>query len=201
MESDNTLSDSTPTKISPAAAGTPRHLRWLNGGVHWITAIVLLYAFISNGETTSAMIHPVAMRGEVELGLVVGFVFLFRLIWVHVRRLGDGRWVAPSARMPRSTVRRLNDWGIYLGVAASVISGLLIAYLRPGAAIVPGRRGFLTDRSSLNAAIICHVHITTVLEWLCLCHAAYATWYWLAKRSRWGNTVEGWMDRLLSAAD
>jgi hypothetical protein len=33
-----------------------RSLRWLNGSVHWISAIVLVYAFISNGETTHALI-------------------------------------------------------------------------------------------------------------------------------------------------
>jgi hypothetical protein len=36
---------------------------------------VLLYAFIFNGEKSRAMINPVAMRGEVKLGLIVGFIF------------------------------------------------------------------------------------------------------------------------------
>ena len=49
-----------------------RSLRWLNGSVHWISAVVLVYAFISNGETTHAMKNPAAMGGEVKLGLIVG---------------------------------------------------------------------------------------------------------------------------------
>jgi cytochrome b561 len=162
---------------------------------------VLLYAFISNGETTRAMINPVAMKGEVKLGLVVGVIFLFRLIWVHNKRLGDGRWVGSSVQLPLSTIRRLTDWGIYLGVAATVVSGLLIAYLRPGAEIIPGNRFFLTRSPALNASIHAHVFVSNALEWLCAFHAVYATWYWLIKRSRWGPIAEGWLDRIASAAD
>ena len=60
----------TETRISPSSAtrseasgrpGRPfRSLRWFNGGVHWISGAVLVYAFISNGETTHALINPVA---------------------------------------------------------------------------------------------------------------------------------------------
>ena len=196
MDSMTSLSTTTHVGVSRKPSRSSRLLRWLNGGVHWISAVVLLYAFISNGETTRAMINPVAMKGEVKLGLVVGVIFLFRFIWVHNRRSGDGRWVGSSVQLPLSTIRRLTDWGIYLGVAASVVSGLLIAYLRPGAEIVSGRRGFLTNRPSLNAAIHTHVFITTALEWLCAFHAVYAIWYWLVKRSRWGRIAEGWLDRV-----
>jgi hypothetical protein len=162
---------------------------------------VLLYAFISNGETTKAMINPAAMRGEVELGLVVGIMFFLRLIWVHNKRSEGGRWAGSSSHLPLSKLRRITDWGIYLGVAGSVVSGLLIAYLRPGAEIVSARRAFLTNRPSLNAAIHAHVFITVALEWLCAFHAVYATWYWLIKSSRWGRTAEGWLDRIATVAE
>jgi hypothetical protein len=95
--------------------------------------------FISNGETTGALINPLAMSGEVKLGLVVGLSFLIRFIWVRSTRSGGGRCVGPSLRMAQSKIRRITDWGIYLGVAASVVSGLLIAYLRPGAELIPER--------------------------------------------------------------
>jgi hypothetical protein len=39
-------------EVSPWPLRSSRSLRWLNGGVHWISAVVLVYAFISNGETT-----------------------------------------------------------------------------------------------------------------------------------------------------
>jgi hypothetical protein len=145
METGNSLSTAAHSEISRRPVRSFRSLRWLNGGVHWISAVVLVYAFISNGETTRAMINPVAMRGEVKLGLVVGFIFLVRFIWVQSRRSGGGRWVGSSVRMPQSKIRRRTDWGIYLGVAASVVSGLLIAYLRPGAELIPESRGFTTS--------------------------------------------------------
>jgi hypothetical protein len=175
-------------------------LRWLNGGVHWISAFVLLYAFIRNGETTRAMMDSVAMRGEVKLGLIVGFIFLIRFMWVQRRRSGGGRWVGSSVRMPQSKIRRITDWGIYLGVAASVVSGLLIAYLRPGAALISESRGFTTSSPALNFSLDAHAFISVALEWLCGFHVVYSLWYWPIKKTQWGGIAGAWLDRVASAA-
>jgi hypothetical protein len=193
----------TSKSLSTANSGWPvrsfRFLRWLNGGVHWISAVVLFYAFVSNGETTHAMMEPSAMRGEVKLGLVVGLIFLIRFIWVRSRRSGGGRWAGPSVRMPQSKIRQITDWGIYLGVAASVVSGLLIAYLRPGAAIIPeGAREFSTSSPALNFALEAHAFISIALEWLCVFHVVYSVWYWLLKKSRWGSIASAWLQRAVS---
>jgi cytochrome b561 len=199
IETRNSLSTSAHSE-----AGRPvrpfRSLRWLNGGVHWISAVVLIYAFISNGETTRALINPVAMRKEVRLGLVVGLIFLIRLIWVQTRRSGGGRWVGSSVRMPQSKIRRITDWGIYLGVAASVVSGLLIAYLRPGAELIPEGRGFTTTSAALNDAIDAHTVVSDALEWLCAFHALYALWYWRMRGTQWGRTAHVWLEGAVSAA-
>lgn len=193
------------TAARPGALRRPlrsfRALRWLNGSVHWISAVVLVYAFISNGETTHAMMNPVAMRGEVRLGLIVGFIFVIRFIWVRSRKSGGGRWAGSSVGIPQSKIRRMTDWGIYLGVAASVVSGLLIAYLRPGAAIIPeGGREFTTSRSALNFALQAHAFVSIVLEWLCGLHAVHMLWHLLIKGTRWGTIAGGWMERAISAA-
>jgi hypothetical protein len=200
METGNSLSTMPHPEVSRRPVHSFRSLRWLNGGVHWISAVVLVYAFISNGETTRAMINPIAMRGEVHLGLVVGFIFLIRFIWVQSRRSGGGRWVGSSVRMPQSKIKRITDWGIYLGVAASVVSGLLIAYLRPGVELIPEIRGFTTSSPALNAAIDAHAFISDALEWLCGFHAIYALWCWLVKRTQWGRIAWVWLDRAASAA-
>jgi hypothetical protein len=50
-----------------------------------------------------------------------------------------------------------------LGRAASVISELLIAYLRPGAAIIPESRGFSTSSPALNFALEAHAFISVAL--------------------------------------
>lgn len=197
MEPGNSLSTSH-SQLSSRPVRSFRSLQWLNGGVHWISAVVLIYAFISNGETTHALINPVAMRGEVKLGLIVGLIFLIRLIWVQSRRSGGGRWTGSSVRMPQSKVRRTTDWAIYLGVAASVVSGLLIAYLRPGAELIPESRGFTTTSAALNAAIVAHAFVSDALEWLCGFHAVYALWHWRIKGTPWGRTASLLRERAVS---
>jgi hypothetical protein len=102
-------SSAAHSEVSRRPLRSFRSLRWLNGGVHWISAVVLVHAFISNGETTDAMINPAAMRGEVKLGLIVGGIFLLRFMWVRRARSAGGRWVGTSVRMPQSKIRRTID--------------------------------------------------------------------------------------------
>jgi cytochrome b561 len=183
------------------AARTSRLLKRVNGGVHWISGFVLLYALLFNGETSRAMINPVAMRGEVNLGLIVGFTFLVRFIWVRNRRSAGGRWAGASLQSPpRSTIRRLTNWSIYLAVAAAVATGLLIAYLRPGIELIPGNRFHLTRSPALNATIRTHVFVSNALKWLCAFHVAYFLWFWKIKRTRWGRISESWLDRVAAVA-
>jgi len=126
--------------------------------------------------------------------------FLVRFIWVQSRRSGGGRWVGSSVRMPQSKIRGITDWGIYLGVGGSVVSGLMIAYLRPGAELIPQVRRFTTSSPALNATIDAHAFISNTLEWLCGFHAVYALWYWLAKRTEWGRIAGDWVERATSNA-
>jgi hypothetical protein len=85
-------------------------------------------------------------------------------------------------------------------VAASVISGLLIAYLRPGAEIIPEVRGFSTSSPALNDTINAHAFVSDALEWLCAFHVAYSLWHWLVKRTLWGRIAEVWAGRAVSPA-
>jgi cytochrome b561 len=188
----------TSTVLRPARPEVSRHsLRWFNGAVHWISAVVLVYAFVSNGETNRALFNDAAMRGEVRLGLVVALIFLVRFVWVQFARSGGGRW-AP-VRMPQSIVRRITDWGIYVGVAVSVVTGLLIAYLRPGVVVFPEGRGFFTASPALNAALVSHAFLSNALIWLCGFHALYALWFWIVRRTRWGSAVAVRLGQLASA--
>jgi cytochrome b561 len=188
----NSLSTAARSELSCRPVRPFSPLRMLNGCVHWISAIVLVYAFISNGETTRALVNPVAMRGEVKLGLVVGLIFLIRFIWVRSRRSGGGRWVEAFVLRPQSKIRQITDLGIYLGVAASVVSGLLIAHLRPGAEVIAEVRGFRTSDAALNATIDAHALISEALEWLCGFHAVYSLWHWMINRKEWSRIAGVW---------
>jgi len=184
---------------SSRPATSHRSLHWINGTVHWISAVVLVYALYSNGTRNRALVDPSAMRGEVKLGLFVGALFLLRFVWVKRTRSRGGRWLPSSVVMSRSFVRRISDFAIYLGVAASVASGLLIAYLRPGVAIVPLRRGFLTNSQALNAAIDFHSFASNSLIWLCAFHAAHSL-LCIMKGTRWGSIAAVRLEKLVSAA-
>lgn len=198
-ETGNSLPSAVRSEVSRRSVRPFHSLRLLNGSVHWISAVVLVYAFISNGETTHALINPAAMRGEVKLGLIVGGIFLIRFIWVQATRSGGGRWVGPAVRIPQSKIRCVTDSGIYLGVAASVVSGILIAYLRPGAVLIPESRGFTTGSAALNAVIDAHAFVSNALEWLCGFHAVYSLWHWLIKRTQWSRMAVAWLERAASA--
>jgi hypothetical protein len=107
--------------------------------------------------------------------------------------------VGSSVRMLHSKLRRITAWAIYAGVAASVVSGLLIAYLRPGAGLIPESRAFTTSSAALNAPIDAHVFVSDALEWLCGFHAVYALWYWRIRGTPWGRTARLWLERAVSA--
>jgi cytochrome b561 len=128
----------------------------------------------------------------VKLGVVVGLIFLIRFIWVRSRRSGGGRWVEAFVLRPQSKIRQITDLGIYLGVAASVVSGLLIAHLRPGAEVIAEVRGFRTSDAALNATIDAHALISEALEWLCGFHAVYSLWHWMINRKEWSRIAGVW---------
>ena len=107
MKTGNTLLAAAQSEVPRRPVHSFRRVRWLNGGVHWISAVVLVYAFISNGETTHAMMNPVAMRGEVQLGLVVGLTFLIR--FVRVRSMGLQRRAMGRAVCSNVTIQSQAD--------------------------------------------------------------------------------------------
>ncbi|WP_114210355.1 hypothetical protein [Acidisarcina polymorpha] len=200
MEKSSSLKATRQPETAVPQQASSRSLRLFNGSIHWISAVALLYAFISNGESNHAMNSSVAMKGEVKVGVVVGLTFFVRFIWASSPLSAGGRWTIAFASISSSTLRLLMNLGIYLGVAATVISGLLIAYLRPGARVIPHTRG-LTDRSSLNAAINSHVFVTSALEWLCAFHVAYFVWLGIRKKTHWGQVAGDWLDRNVSGFD
>ena len=107
---------------------------------------------------------------------------------------GNSLSTAAHSEVPRRPGRSFR-----LGVAASVISGLLIAYLRPGAAIIPeGGREFTTSNPALNFALEGHAFISVALEWLCGFHAVYSLWGWLIKKTQWRSIVGVGLERTLS---
>jgi len=100
----NSLSTAARSELSRRPVRPFSPLRLLNGCVHWISAIVLVYAFISNGETTGALTNPVAMRGEVKLASLSASFFLSGLSGCEAGApaAGDGSGRLFECRNPKS---------------------------------------------------------------------------------------------------
>jgi len=157
-----------------SSSRSQRIRRNINASIHWLSAFVVVFALIRNGEETGALGNPDAMREEVMLGIAVGVIFLARFIWVYV--FHGGRWVAPSIALRENLAVRIANLGIYIGVAATVISGLMIASLAPAAQIFPTRRGFFSSNPQLNGVIVFHDFASGALIWICIFHAGYSLW-------------------------
>jgi|HubBroStandDraft_6_1064221.scaffolds.fasta_scaffold269594_2 hypothetical protein len=191
------MTTGTGTSLSTAARSTLSFrpvrrfssLRLWNGCVPWISSMVLLYAFISNGKTTRALIDPVAMRGKVKLGVVVGVIFLIRFIWARSSRSGGGRWVGvcSKAAIQNQADHRfgnLSRGGGFPGFGASdrVPSAKRRAHC--------WGQGFRTTNAALNATIDGHAFISEALEWWCGFHAVYSLWPWVINRKEWSRIAE-----------
>ena len=126
--------------------------------------------------------------------------FLIRFIWLRSWRAMGGRWVGSLRSHAALKDQVHNRFGDLSRAAASVFSGLLIVYLRPGTELIPESRGFSTSSAALNAAIDAHAFISDALEWLCGFHAVHMLWHWLIKGTRWGTIAGRRVERAASAA-
>jgi cytochrome b561 len=166
---------------------------------HWLGAAFLLYAFIQNGERTRVLANPEAMRIDVILGTSIAVLFISRLIWVYFFR-GGTRLPTDSTRWEKAA-SILAHSAIYISLAAVLISGFAIAYLRPGVEIVRHRRRLTSNSPPFVELIRFHVGASDFLRIVIFAHIAFALWHWFVREnglweSMTGRSFNGMKDSL-----
>jgi cytochrome b561 len=156
---------------------------------HWLGAAFLLYAFIQNGERTRVLANPAAMRVDVILGASIAVLFISRLIWVYFFR-GGTRLPADSQRWEK-VASVLSHSTVYVSLAAVLISGFAIAYIRPGVQIVRHRRRLTSDSPFLVELIRFHVGASDFLRIIIFAHIAFALWHWFVRENGLWESMTG----------
>lgn len=139
--------------------------------VHWLSAALIAYGYAKGLDNVSQLADPGLLRSEVLFALILGALFLVRLIWT--------RFVGGATRLPEDAPaweRRASAFihtGLYASVFAIVLTGLGIALAYSWAPL-----GGL----ALTAVIALHEAALALLPILLGVHIAGALWHGLIRR-------------------
>lgn len=153
-------------------------------GLHWVSAALLGYGYLKGLDDVSQLADPALLRYEVIFALLLGGLFLIRLLWTKV--------VVGSSRLPKSaprwehTASRLVHHGLYASVFVIVLSGLGIA-LGVSTPLLGGL--FTTLMIGLHEAAI------AILPIMLLTHIAGALWHKLIRRDGVMESMTGTLHR------
>jgi cytochrome b561 len=140
-------------------------------GLHWLSAGLIAYGYFKGLDGISQLADPSLFQFEVTFALLLGAVFIARLIWTKA--------VTGSSRLPQDAPKwehrasRLVHIGLYASVFAIVLTGLGIAL---GFA-TPVLGGFF-----LTAMLALHEVALTAMPLLLLVHIAGALWHKIVRR-------------------
>ena len=138
--------------------------------LHWGTMLLLLFAYIDNGDVTNALRNPASMRMEAYLGLGVAAVFALRFVWMQRFNRGASR-LPTAAPMWEHWASRLAHYSLYLSVLAIVATGLLI----------PAAQNWGGPALTRNAVDL-HEFVTSATLVLIGAHIVAALWHKLVRR-------------------
>lgn len=165
---------SSPTRYGPVAIA-----------IHWLTALALagmLWSGLSAAGSTDEATRLTLLRGHAVMGILVGLLTLFRIVW----------WLAVDTRPgdPAGSSRvhvwgaRIVHVGLYAAVLVMVASGL-------GTVLLSGAHMQLVGSSPLPlpgfAAVppmTVHGLLSRVLIGLVVLHVLAALWHQLIRRDR-----------------
>ena len=140
-------------------------------GIHWVSAGLLAYGYFKGLDSVSQLADPALLRSEVIFAMLLGAVFLVRLLWTKA--------VAGATRLPEAApgwehvASRVVHIGLYAAVFAVVLSGLGIAL----GYVTPALGGVF-----LGAMVGLHEVALAVLPLLILTHIAGALWHKVVRR-------------------
>ena len=140
-------------------------------GIHWVAAGLLGYGYLKGLDDMSQLADPAKLQFEVIYALVLGALFLIRLLWT--------RLVGGTTRLPGDAPRwehfasRLVHIGLYASVFLIVLTGLGIAvgYATP-----------VLGGIFLTAMIGLHEVALMAMPMLLVAHIAGALWHKFVRR-------------------
>jgi cytochrome b561 len=154
---------------------------WATRWVHWAAAALLLFAFVTNGDVTGALFSPSAMQFEVYVGLIMAAFYGF--LWLWMRGPGGGTRLPSQAPGWERLLSKIVHHGIYISIAAILLTGFAMAYLAPTDLVVNASAERIVDMSwRFSLARNAHEFFAGLLGWLFGAHFAGALWHWYVRR-------------------
>jgi cytochrome b561 len=154
---------------------------WTTRWVHWAAAALLLFAAVTNGDVTGALFNPGAMRFEVYVGIAMAVFYGF--LWLWAKGPGGGSRLPAKAPGWERLLAKIVHYGIYLSIAAILLTGFAMAFLAPSDLVVNAAAEQIVsmfDRFSF--ARDAHEFAAGLLGWLFGAHFAGALWHWFVRR-------------------
>lgn len=149
-------------------------------GLHWGSASLIAFGYFKGLDNVSQLADPALFKFEVTFALVLGAVFLIRLLWTKL--------YAGSTRLPAEApgwehaASQVVHIGLYASVFAIVLTGLGIAL------------GYATPMLSgifLTAMLGLHEASLAVLPVLLGTHIAGALWHKFIRRDAVMESMTG----------
>lgn len=139
--------------------------------IHWLSAALIGYGYFKGLDNVRQLEHPGVLQLEVGFALLLGTLFVIRLIWT--------KKVAGATRLPSAAPKwehfasRAVHWGLYASVFGIVLSGLGIAL----GYSVPALSGLF-----MAVMIGLHEVTLTLMPLLLIAHIAGALWHKVVRR-------------------
>lgn len=93
--------------------------------LHWSTAILLGYGFLTGVNDVSDLTNPEHLKTELIFTFFVAIAFLLRFLWMH--KINGHTRLSKEAPEWEHVLSQLAHYGMYIGVASIILSGLAIA--------------------------------------------------------------------------
>ncbi len=140
-------------------------------GIHWVSAGMIGYGYFKGLDNVSQLADPALLQTEVTFALLLGGLFVIRLLWT--RHVGGTTRLPDAAPKWEHHASKAVHIGLYAAVFAIVLSGLGIA-LGVSTPVLGGI--FLTAMLGLHEVAL------TVMPLLLVTHIAGALWHKAVRR-------------------
>ena len=167
--------------------GNERRFGAVAQSLHWLTAILVLAAFMAAEGGPPSRVYGEANAGALQLheslGMAVFVLVLVRIVW----RLIDRRPESPAMPGWMEVASRLVQWALYALLVAVPATAILGAWFggRPVTVYGLGAIGPLSITSSFAAGLAeIHGTLGDLMMWLAGLHAAAALYHHFLLRDR-----------------